>query len=101
MGGRSVHAVRAYEFKESDILADKFPVYNAAVNYDKGGKLDKAIETRRYLINNFPKSPLVPDTLYNIAESYERVADFAQAAATELETRLRSVTGRTSARRTL
>ena len=70
------------EFKESD-LVDK-SVYNAAVNYDKGGKLDKAIETRRYLIANFPKSPLVPDTLYNIAESYERVADFAQAA-TELE----------------
>jgi TolA-binding protein len=69
----------AREFPESEYVEKS--VYNAAVNYDKGGQLDKAISTRRYLIEKFPKSELVPTVLYNIAESYERVADFEKAAA--------------------
>jgi cellulose synthase operon protein C len=67
------------EFPESEYVEQS--VYNAAVNYDKGGKLDRAIQTRRFLIEKFPKSPLVPTVLYNIAESYERVSDFEKAAA--------------------
>ncbi|MCC6810624.1 MAG: tetratricopeptide repeat protein [Deltaproteobacteria bacterium] len=70
------------EFPDSQYVEKS--VYNAAVNYDKGGKLDQAISTRRYLIDKFPKSELVPTVLYNIAESYERVADF-EKAATEYE----------------
>ncbi len=66
------------EFPESEYVEQS--VYNAAVNYDKGGKLDLAIQTRRYMIDKFPKSPLVPTVHYNIAESYERVSDFEKSA---------------------
>lgn len=55
-------------------------VYNAAVNYDLGNRLDKANEVRRFLVDKLPNSPLVPETLYNIAQSYERVVDFESAA---------------------
>lgn len=70
------------DFPESEYVEQS--TYNAAVNYDKGGKLDKAIATRRLLVEKFPKSPLVPTVMYNIAESFERVADFEQAS-TEYE----------------
>lgn len=55
-------------------------VYNAAVNYDKGNKLNKANEVRQFLVEKLPDSELVPETLYNIAQSYERVVDFKKAA---------------------
>lgn len=55
-------------------------VYNAAVNYDLGNKLDKANEVREFLVKTFPQSPLVIETLYNIAQSYERIVDFDNAA---------------------
>ena len=56
-------------------------VYNAAVNYDLGQRLAKANEVREFLVKTFdPKSELVIETLFNIAQSYERVVDFAKAA---------------------
>lgn len=55
-------------------------VYNAAVSYDSGNRLDKANEVRRFLVKTFPNSPLVSETLYNIAQSYERIVDFKNAA---------------------
>lgn len=60
-------------------FADK-AVFNAAVNYDKGNRLDKANEVRRFLVEKLPNSPLVPETLYSIAASYERVVDFENAS---------------------
>lgn len=55
-------------------------IYNAAVNFDHGNKLDKANEVRAFLVEKIPDSPLVPETLYNIAQSYERIVDFDNAA---------------------
>ena len=55
-------------------------VYNAAVNYDLGNRLDKANEVRRFLVEKLPNSHLVPETLYNIAQSYERIVDFENAS---------------------
>lgn len=76
-------AARAYKqfetkFKKS-VLADD-AIYNAAVNYDLAGRLNKANEMREYLVKFYPDSDLVPETLYNIAQSYERVVDFRNAA---------------------
>src|SRR5690606_3834204 len=61
-------------------------VYNAAVCYDLGQRLDKANEVREYLVKTFAnangkeENALVRDTMYNIAQSYERVVDFKKAA---------------------
>ena len=55
-------------------------VYNAALDYDVGQRLDKANEVRRFLVEKFADSPLVPETMYNIAQSYERIVDFDNAA---------------------
>ncbi|MEZ4272651.1 MAG: tetratricopeptide repeat protein [Myxococcota bacterium] len=56
-------------------------VYNAAVNYDLGQRLDKANEVREFLVKTFdPNKDVVIETLFNIAQSYERVVDFAKAA---------------------
>jgi TolA-binding protein len=82
LGAAEAYLSFAKDFKESEFVVQS--VYNAAVNFDKGGKLDRAIQTRRYLVDNYPKHPLVPDTLFNIAETYERIADFERAAV-ELE----------------
>lgn len=65
-------------FPQSELADDA--VYNAAVNYDLGNRLDKANEVRRFLVEKIPDSPLVTDTLFNIAQSYERVVDFENAA---------------------
>lgn len=61
-------------------------VYNAAVNYDLGQRLDKANEVREFLVKQFATSQdpehkkLVSETMYNIAQSFERVVDFQKAA---------------------
>jgi len=78
-----VAAANAYldfykNFPKSELNDDA--VYNAAVNYDLGNRLDKANEVRKFLVEKLPDSPLVPETLYNIAQSYERVVDFEHAA---------------------
>ena len=67
-----------HDYSTSEFADDA--VYNAAVCYDLGQRLDKANEVRRYLVEKIPNSPLVPETLYNIAQSYERIVDFDDAA---------------------
>ncbi|RYF11854.1 MAG: tetratricopeptide repeat protein, partial [Deltaproteobacteria bacterium] len=75
--------MQLYRDHPADELADD-AIYNAAVNYDLGNRLDKANEVRRFLVDKLPGSPLVPETLYNMAQSYERIVDF-EAAATYYE----------------
>lgn len=60
-------------------LADK-ALYNASIDYFNAKMLDRAIEVRKQLIQRYPKSQYVPKTLYALAEGYEAVADFADAA---------------------
>ncbi|MEK7704972.1 MAG: tetratricopeptide repeat protein [Myxococcota bacterium] len=78
-----IEAARAYlqfykDFPASESADDA--VYNAAVNYDLGNRLDQANEVRRFLVEKLPTSPLVPDTLFSIAQIYERIVDFDSAA---------------------
>lgn len=64
---------------EKHELADK-ALYNGAIDFFNCRKLDKAIETRKKLVTNYPKSQHVPATLFALAEGYEAIADFDNAA---------------------
>ncbi|MFC1611622.1 tol-pal system YbgF family protein [Myxococcota bacterium] len=82
---RNIEAAKAYlqfykQFPTSDSADDA--VYNAAYNYDIAQRLDKANEVREFLVNKMPKADpsLVKETLFNIAQSYERIVDFDKAA---------------------
>ena len=66
------------EFPRSE-LADK-ALYNASIDYFNARALDKAIETRKKLIEAYPKSQYVPQTLYALAEGYEATVEFAEAS---------------------
>lgn len=66
------------EFPKSE-LADK-ALYNASIDYFNARMLNKAIETRKRIIDQYPKSTYVPAVLYALAEGYEAIADFANAA---------------------
>ncbi len=72
---------KRYPNSEYAVLA----VSNAAVCYDKGSKIEDAINTRLYLINKLANHPhadkdLIRDTHHDIAATYDRIADFANAA---------------------
>jgi TolA-binding protein len=54
--------------------------YNASVGYVRAHRLDKAMEVREAFLQRFPADPLAPKCLYDNAEAYEAIADFAQAA---------------------
>lgn len=66
------------EFPRSEI-ADK-ALYNASIDFFNARQLDKAIETRKRIIQNYPKSSYVPQTLFALAEGYEAITDFDNAA---------------------
>ncbi len=60
-------------------LADE-ALFNASVKYEQAERLDKARKARQLLIEKHPKSELVPGTIFNLAENFERMADFDSAA---------------------
>jgi tetratricopeptide (TPR) repeat protein len=66
------------EFPKSEI-ADK-ALFNASIDYFNAKMLNKAIEVRKKIITNYPKSQYVPQTMYALAEGYEAIAEFEQAA---------------------
>ena len=55
-------------------------LFNASVDYVKAHRLDKAVEVRQELLQRFPNEPLAPKVLYDNAEAYEGMAEFAKAA---------------------
>ncbi len=60
-------------------LADK-ALFNAAIDFFNGKMLNRAIEVRKQLIQKYPKSQYVPQTMFALAEGYEAIADFDPAA---------------------
>jgi TolA-binding protein len=62
-------------------LAD-LALYNASVDYYKAKQLDKAIEVRKSLFAQYPRSKYVPDSIYANAEALEAIGDFEDAAST-------------------
>lgn len=71
--------MRFVEKYERHELADR-ALYNGAIDFFNCRKLDKAIETRKKLVTAYPKSTYVPATLFALAEGYEAIADFDNAA---------------------
>jgi len=72
----------AKDFPDSQ-LADQ-ALFNASLGYAKAKQINKAIETRQFLIRRYPKSPYYPETLYLLSQDFVMVADF-ESAATHFE----------------
>jgi TolA-binding protein len=66
------------EFPKSEIADNA--LFNASIDFYKGHMLDRAIEVRRRLIKDYPKSKHVPPAIFAIAEGLEAIADFEDAA---------------------
>lgn len=56
-------------------------LFNASVDWVKARRLDKAVEVRARLLQQFPSDPLVPKILFDNAEAHEAMAEFQEAAA--------------------
>lgn len=68
------------DFPQTEI-AD-LALYNASIDYYKAKRLDKAIEVRKRLFSEYPRSKHVPDSIYANAEALEAIGDFEDAAVT-------------------
>jgi cellulose synthase operon protein C len=66
------------DFPKSD-LADK-SLFNASIDFFNAKMLDRAIDVRKQLIQKYPKSQYVPQTMYALAEGYEAITDFDASA---------------------
>jgi cellulose synthase operon protein C len=66
------------EFKDHELADDA--LFNAGVEFDKAERLDLARKARQMMIDDYQNSDLVPGTIFSLAENYERMADFNQAA---------------------
>jgi cellulose synthase operon protein C len=61
-----------------DNNADK-ALYNASINYHKGGNTNKSIKTGQKMIREYPKSGLAKDMIAWVADTLESVARFDEA----------------------
>lgn len=66
------------EFPKSDI-ADT-ALFNASIDYFNAKMLDKALEVRRRIVTQYPRSKHVPACIFANAEVHEAVGDFEDAA---------------------
>ncbi|HUT99886.1 MAG TPA: tetratricopeptide repeat protein [Myxococcota bacterium] len=66
------------EFSKHE-LADE-ALFNSSVEFEKAERLDLARKARVKLIAEYPTSDLVPGTIFNLAENYERMTQFNDAA---------------------
>lgn len=66
------------EWSKSD-LADQ-ALFNASIDFFNARMLDRAIEVRKQIIQKYPKSKFVPDTMFALAEGYEAITDFERAS---------------------
>ena len=78
--GKAAEAYMTFvnEFPRSE-LADK-ALFNASIDFFNAKMLDKAIEVRKQIIQRYPKSPHVPAVMFALAEGYEAITSFTEAA---------------------
>ncbi len=57
-------------------------VYNATLNLFKGGQVEQSIAAQKFLLSTYPTSKLAPDVTASMAETYEAIAQFKNAAET-------------------
>ena len=55
-------------------------LFNAAVDYVKARRIDKAVEVRNLVLQKYPGHELAPAALHDNAEAYEAIAEFERAA---------------------
>jgi cellulose synthase operon protein C len=55
-------------------------LFNASVDFYKAKMLDRAIEVRQRIIEQYPHSRFIPECIYNNAEALEAIGDFSPAA---------------------
>ncbi len=55
-------------------------LFNAAVDWVKARRIDKAVEVRNVIVQKYPGHELAPAALYENAEAYEAIAEFDKAA---------------------
>ena len=65
----------------NDQNADR-SLYNASLNQFKAGQVAQSIATQKQLLQIYPKSTLAPDVTASMAETYETIAHFQEAADT-------------------
>ena len=68
------------EFPKSEI-ADT-ALYNASADFFQAKMLDRAIQTRRHVIEKYPRSKYVPACIFANGEGFEAVGDFEESAKT-------------------
>ena len=56
-------------------------LYNAAVNQVRAGRLDRAMEIRDQFLRRYADDQRAPEVLFDNAEAFEALGDFAEAAA--------------------
>jgi TolA-binding protein len=78
---RAAHSFLEFQ-KEfpADTNADR-AVYNAMLNFFRVGRVENAVATGGLLLDKYPQSELVPDTLANVGQTHESLARFEEAAA--------------------
>ncbi len=77
-------ALAFLEFRKmfpTDKDADR-ALYNASLNFFKAGRIEDALKQQKALLVDYPKSSLAPDVTASMGETYEALAQFANAADT-------------------
>lgn len=70
----------AYQKEFSDDKNSDRALFNASLNFYKIAKVDEALDAGNLLLKTYPKSELIPNVALNMAQTYESLADFENAA---------------------
>ncbi len=71
--------VKFYKEFKTHPLADE-ALFNSGLKFEQAERLDLAKKARNRLIQEYPTSDLVPETIFELAENYERMTDYQSAA---------------------
>ncbi len=77
-GAAEEYQTFAREWPQSRLAATA--LFNAAVDYVKVHRIDRAVEVRNIVLQRYPDHELAPSALYDNAEAYEAIAEFERAA---------------------
>jgi TolA-binding protein len=82
--GEHEKAARAFVAYEKEFSWDRESadraLHNASINFRKVGLLEDSIAAQRRLIDSYPKSNLVKETLVALSQTYEALGEFKEAA---------------------
>ncbi|MDF1565374.1 MAG: tetratricopeptide repeat protein [Deltaproteobacteria bacterium] len=81
--GKHAVAAKSYEGFVAEFPKSKKAdraLFNASVSWAKANRLDRALALRARIIQEYPDSKLVPESIFSTAKGYESFAAFDQAA---------------------